>query len=83
MNLFEMNKAQEPKKPYVMKRGSTPKYNKVSLDDHRVLKNGSIVVRTVSVKGFPADSDYDKESIKEYQRNLKSYKEFQNKLKGN
>ena len=80
MNLFEMNRAMAPKKPYIMKRGKDNKYVSVATDGHRVLRNGSIVVRTVSVRGFPADKDYDKETIKQYERDVKSFKEYKKEL---
>ena len=53
-------------KPYVMRRGTANKYNKTSLDEHRVLKNGSIVNRTISVKGKDVDESYDEAMIRMY-----------------
>ena len=64
-----------PRKPFVLGSGKQNKYHPTSLDGHRVLKNGSIVVRTISVGGVNVGKSYDEEMIKIYNANMKSYKD--------
>ena len=59
-------------KPYVLGKGKSNKYHPTKLDGHRVLANGSIVVRTVSVKGKPVEDDYDAKHIKDYKKAVKA-----------
>jgi len=84
MNLQELfSKMAKPSKPYVLGSGKPNKYNKTSLDGHRVLKNGSIVVRTINVAKpdvknpgkkvpTPVDASYDASLIKSYKKALSS-----------
>lgn len=75
MNLFQFNQSLKPRKPYIMKRGKANKYNRVALDENRVLKNGSIVARTLSVHGLGVGEDYDETLIKGYNEAMKNYKQ--------
>lgn len=70
MNLFQPIR---PRKPYVLGSGKPNKYHPTSLDGHRVLRNGSIVVRTLSVGGVNVGPDYDADMIKIYEKSMKSY----------
>lgn len=70
------------RKPYVLGSGKPSKYRPTSLDGHRVLANGSIVARTVSISVpdtkkpgkkvvVPVDESFDAEMIKMYQDAVK------------
>lgn len=70
----------KPRKPYVMKRGTPGRYNKTSLDENRILKNGSIVSRTVSVGGVNVGDSYDSDMKKIYENNLDEYHKYLDSL---
>lgn len=72
-------KALKPRKPYVMGSGKPNKYHPTRLDGHRVLPNGSIVVRTISVGGKGVDENYDKEMQARYESDLKAYRKLLDK----
>ena len=86
MNINFNLKQQKPRKPYIMGKGKPNKYNKTSMDGHRVLANGSIVARTVMVSvrvpdangkivthNVPVDESYDQGVIEEYNKALEEY----------
>jgi len=72
MNLQNLLGNMKPRKPYVLGNGKPNKYHPTSLDGHRVLANGSIVVRTISVGGKPVEDNYDAPLIKAYKKSLKA-----------
>lgn len=73
MNLSNFLKPRKPLRPYVMRKGKPNKYNPTSMDGHRVLGSGAIVVRTLSVGGVRVGEDYDAEMQKIYNANMTEY----------
>lgn len=74
----------KPAKPYIMGSGTPNKYNKTSMDGHRVLPSGAIVAKTThigvrnketgKVSMVECPEGYDDANIKRYKDSLESWK---------